>query len=183
MSTAASLRSSEAFTGAVVVMGVASCGKTTIGQALAGRLGLRFIEGDALHDPDSIAKMSRGEPLTDDDRWPWLARVGDSLRGADGAAASCSALKRRYREAIAAAAERPVLFIHLHGTHESLARRISNRKGHFMPASLLDSQFAALEMPGSDEPAITLDIDSTPDDIITEAEAEAFLCKGHIHAP
>jgi gluconokinase len=181
MSMAASPRCSEAFTGAVVVMGVASCGKTTIGQSLAEHLGIRFVEGDALHSPESIAKMSRGEPLTDDDRWPWLARVGQSLRGGEGAVASCSALKRRYREAIAAAAGRPVLFIHLHGSRDALARRISGRKGHFMPPSLLDSQLATLEMPGSDEPAITLDIDATPDHIITAAEA--FLRKGHIHAP
>jgi len=181
MSTAASPRYSEALTGAVVVMGVASCGKTTIGRGLADRLGLRFIEGDELHSPESIAKMSRGEALTDDDRWPWLARVGESLRGMDGAVASCSALKRRYREAIAAAAQRPVLFIHLHGAREALSRRISSRKGHFMPASLLESQLATLEMPGADEPAITLDIDGTPDDIITAAEA--FLRKGHVHAP
>lgn len=181
MSTAASHRCSEAFAGAVVVMGVASCGKTTIGRSLAHRLGFRFIEGDTLHSPDSIAKMSRGEPLTDDDRWPWLARVGQSLAGDDGMVASCSALKRRYRAAIAAAAGRPVLFVHLHGTREALARRISSRKGHFMPASLLDSQLATLEIPEADEPAITLDIEDTPDDIILAAEA--FLRKGHIHAP
>lgn len=181
MSTAASPRCSDAFTGAVVVMGVASCGKTTIGQALAERLGLGFIEGDALHSLEAIAKMSRGEPLTDDDRWPWLARVGKSLRGADGAVASCSALKRRYRDTLAEAALRPVTFIHLHGAREALARRISSRMGHFMPASLLDSQLATLEMPGPDEAAITLDIDDTPGNIV--AAAEAFLRKGHVHAP
>ena len=181
MSTAASPRCSEAFTGAVVVMGVASCGKTTIGQALADRLGLRFIEGDALHSPDSIAKMSRGEPLTDDDRWPWLARVGESLRGEDGAVASCSALKRRYRAAITQAAQRPVLFVHLHGARDALAQRISDRKGHFMPTSLLDSQLTTLEIPSADEAAITLDIADTPDDIISAAAA--FLRKGQSHAP
>ena len=181
MSTAASPRCSEAFTGAVVVMGVASCGKTTIGQSLSERLGLSFIEGDTLHAPESIAKMSRGEPLTDADRWPWLARVGESLRGDDGAVASCSALKRSYREAIAKAAGRPVFFIHLHGARDALARRISSRKGHFMPASLLDSQLATLEMPGLDEAAITLDIADSPGQIV--AAAEAFLCKGHTHAP
>ncbi len=181
MSMAASPQCSEAFTGAVVVMGVASCGKTTIGRALADCLGLRFIEGDALHSPDSIAKMSRGEPLIDDDRWPWLARVGESLRGEAGAVASCSALKRRYREAISHAAQRPVMLIHLHGAREALAHRISSRKGHFMPASLLDSQLATLEMPGVDEPAITLDIEDTPDTIINAAAA--FLRKGYLHAP
>ena len=181
MSTAASPQCSEAFTGGVVVMGVANCGKTTIGRALADRLGLRFIEGDALHSPDSIAKMSRGEPLTDDGRWSWLAPVGESLRGEDGVVASCSALKRRYREAIAQAAQRPVLLIHLHGAREALADRISSREGHFMPASLLNSQLATLEIPGVDEPAITLDIEDTPDNIV--AAAAAFLRKGYIHAP
>lgn len=181
MSMAASPRCSEPFTGAVVVMGVASCGKTTIGAALARRLGARFIEGDTLHAPESIAKMSRGEALTDNDRWPWLRRVGESLGGGDAAVASCSALKRAYRAAIAAAAGRPVRFIHLHGASDSLARRIAGRKGHFMPASLLASQLATLEMPGHDEPAITLDIDAPPDDIITAAED--FLRKGPAHAP
>lgn len=181
MSMAESPPCSEAFTGAVVVMGVASCGKTTIGQLLAERLGLRFIEGDTLHSPEAVAKMTHGEPLTDDDRWPWLTRVGEALRGREGAVASCSALKRRYRDAIAAAAGRPVLFIHLHGSREALSRRIVGRKGHFMPASLLDSQLATLEMPGEDEPAITLDIAATPGQIV--AAAEAFLRKGPSHAP
>lgn len=181
MSMAASPRCSEPFTGAVVVMGVASCGKTTIGAALAERIGARFIEGDQLHAPESIAKMSRGEALTDEDRWPWLARVGSSLQGNDAAVVSCSALKRRYRAAIADAAGRPVLFIHLHGARDSLARRIAARKGHFMPASLLDSQLATLEMPEADEAAITLDIDAASDQIITAAED--FLRKGPTHAP
>lgn len=162
-------------------MGVASCGKTTIGSALAQRLGVRFIEGDQLHAPQSIAKMSRGEALNDLDRWPWLQRVGQQLRGRDGAVISCSALKRSYREAIAQAAERRVFFVHLHGAHGSLARRIAGRKGHFMPASLLDSQIATLEMPGPDEAAITIDIDLPPDAII--AAAEAYLRKEMVHEP
>ena len=157
-------------------MGVASCGKTTIGEALARRLGVRFIEGDRLHGPDNIAKMSAGIALSDDDRWPWLERVGLSLAGVGGAIAACSALKRSYRQAIAKAAGRPVSFIHLHGSREVLAERIASRKGHFMPASLLDSQLAALEMPGPDEPAISIDISGTAEDII--ARAEAFLLDG-----
>lgn len=181
MSMAASPPCSDVFIGAVVVMGVASCGKTTIGRMLAERLGLRFVEGDALHAPASIAKMTRGEALTDDDRWPWLRRVGESLRGDDGAVASCSALKRAYRAAIAEAAGRPVSFIHLHGTHEALAQRIASREGHFMPASLLASQLATLEMPEPGEAAVTLDIAGTPGQIL--AAAEAFLRKGHLHAP
>lgn len=162
-------------------MGVASCGKTTIGAALAERLGARFVEGDLLHAPESIAKMSRGEALTDDDRWPWLRRVGESLRGSDAAVASCSALKRVYRAAIAEAAGRPVRFVHLHGARDALARRIASRKGHFMPPALLASQLATLEPPGPYEAAITLDIDDTPERII--AAAESFLRKGQTHAP
>jgi gluconokinase len=160
-------------------MGVASCGKTTVGEALARRLGARFIEGDRLHAPESVAKMSAGQPLTDEDRWPWLARVGAALAGEDGAIAACSALKRRYRDAIAAAAGRPVRFVHLHGSHDVLAQRIARRQGHFMPASLLDSQLATLEMPGADEPALTIDIAGPRDAVI--AAAEAFLLEGTSH--
>jgi gluconokinase len=166
---AASPPSSERFTGAAVVMGVASCGKTTIGEAIAARLGCRFIEGDRLHAPESVAKMSAGIALTDADRWPWLARIGEALTGDNGAIAACSALKKSYREAIAKAAGRPVTFIHLHGSRELLARRIAERKGHFMPPTLLDSQLATLETPGTDEAAITLDIAGAPGLIVDKA--------------
>lgn len=146
------------YTGAAVVMGVASCGKTTVGEALAVQLGARFVEGDRLHAAESVAKMSAGIPLTDDDRWPWLGRVGDALKGDQGCIASCSALKVIYRDAIRAHAGRPVAFILLHGSREVLAERIAMRKGHFMPASLLDSQLATLEIPGGDERAIEIDV-------------------------
>ncbi len=146
------------FTGAAVMMGVASSGKTTLGEALAKRLGVMFVEGDALHAQENVAKMSRGIALTDDDRWPWLARVGASLKGPEGCIASCSALKRVYRQRIIEAAGRPVSFIHLYGPRQILESRIGRRKGHFMPASLLDSQLATLEKPGADERAITIDI-------------------------
>jgi gluconokinase len=151
-------------------MGVASCGKTTVGEALATRLAAHFIEGDRLHAPESVAKMSHGIPLTDDDRWPWLARVGAALAGEGPAIASCSALKRSYRRAIEKAAGRPVSFIHLHGSREVLAKRIASRKEHFMPASLLDSQLATLEMPGEDERAIRIDISDPPEVILEQAE-------------
>jgi carbohydrate kinase (thermoresistant glucokinase family) len=146
------------FKGAVVVMGVASCGKTTLGEALAAHFGVLFVEGDNLHSSESVAKMSAGIPLTDEDRWPWLGRVGDALAGDAACVASCSALKRSYRDAIRAHAKRDVAFIHLHGTREVLAARIAGRKGHFMPASLLDSQLKTLEMPGADETSVTIDI-------------------------
>jgi gluconokinase len=171
MSMAESPRSSDSFAGAAVVMGVASCGKTTIGAAIAEQLGARFIEGDRLHAPESVAKMSTGIPLTDDDRWPWLARIGAALEGEGGAIAACSALKKSYRLAIAKAAGRPVSFIHLHGSRELLARRIAGRKGHFMPPALLVSQLATLESPDTDERALTLDIAEVPQEIVAKAVA------------
>jgi carbohydrate kinase (thermoresistant glucokinase family) len=150
------------FNGAIVVMGVASCGKTTLGEALAAHFGVSFVEGDKLHSPESVAKMSAGIPLTDEDRWPWLGRVGDALAGNATCIASCSALKRSYRDAIRAHAKRDVAFVHLHGTREVLAARIAGRKGHFMPASLLDSQLKTLEMPGADETSVTIDVALAP---------------------
>jgi gluconokinase len=146
------------FKGAAVVMGVASCGKTSVGELLAEKLNAHFIEGDRLHPATNVAKMSAGNPLTDDDRWPWLKAIGEGLAGREPAIASCSALKRIYRETITKAAQRPVYFIYLHGTREILEQRIGTRKGHFMPPSLLDSQLATLEIPAADEKALRLDI-------------------------
>jgi gluconokinase len=164
-----SLPASAGFRDAVVVMGVTSCGKTTVGEALAASLGACFTEGDRLHPPENIAKMSAGVPLSDADRWPWLALIGAALRGDDGHVASCSALKRAYRAAIAEAAGRPVRFVHLHGTAKVLRARIAGRKGHFMPPSLLDSQLATLEMPGADEDAVTIDVDQEPEALVQRA--------------
>jgi gluconokinase len=159
------------FKGAAVVMGVASCGKTSVGELLAEKLNAHFIEGDRLHPATNVAKMSAGNPLTDDDRWPWLAAVGQSLAGREAAVGSCSALKRIYREAIAKAANRPVYFIYLHGSRELLESRIGARKGHFMPASLLDSQLRTLEPPTSDELALRLDIALPLKDLVERAKA------------
>jgi gluconokinase len=160
---------SHPFSEAVVVMGVASCGKTTIGEALAAKLQVPFIEGDRLHGEANVAKMAGGTPLTDQDRWPWLARVGEALQGPGGTIASCSALKKSYREAIIKAAERPVMFVHLHGSLDILRSRIAERKGHFMPSTLLDSQLATLELPSADENAVTINIDQEPAAIVAEA--------------
>ncbi len=113
---------SPRFSDAVVLMGVASCGKTTIGEALARHLGNAFLEGDKLHSPENVAKMSAGIPLTDEDRWPWLAWVGTASQGNVGRVVLCSALKRVYRTAIVNAANRPVKFVHLHGTLAVLQR-------------------------------------------------------------
>ena len=156
------------FTGAAVVMGVSSSGKTLIGEGVARRLGVPFIEGDSLHAPESIAKMSAGIPLTDDDRWPWLERIGKALAGPGGQIAACSALKRSYRDAIARAAGRPLAFVLLRGDRPLLEQRIRNRSGHFMPPSLLDSQLATLEEPGPDETSIILDIADTPEQLIDQ---------------
>jgi gluconokinase len=155
--------------GAAVVMGVAGCGKTSVGEALAAALAVPFTEGDKLHPPSNVAKMSSGTPLTDDDRWPWLEMIGLALKGDNGQIAACSALKRSYRERIAARAGRPVSFIFLDGSREILEKRMHERKGHFMPASLLDSQLATLERPAPDERALRLDIDQPVDLLVAKA--------------
>jgi gluconokinase len=170
MSTAVSLVS---FKGACVVMGVASCGKTSVGELLAEKLSAHFVEGDRLHPAKNVAKMSAGNPLTDEDRWPWLAAVGGALAGREGAVGSCSALKRVYREAIAKAAQRKVYFIYLSGSRQLLQDRINARQGHFMPPSLLASQLQTLEPPGLDELALTLDI-AEPVEVLAQ-KAKAWL--------
>lgn len=156
-------------------MGVASCGKTTLGEALARELGVRFVEGDVLHPETSIAKMSAGIPLTDEDRWPWLRRVGEALRGEEGVIATCSALKRDYRDRLRQTAGRPVAFLFLDGTRNVLAARIAARKNHFMPPSLLDSQLATLEPPGPDEMALRLDLTRPLSELV--ALSRAWLVK------
>lgn len=151
----------------VVVMGVAGCGKSSVGQALAARLGAVYLEGDAFHSPGAIAKMSRGEPLSDSDRAPWLDAVGAAVAAAGPAVvASCSALRRTYRDRLRAAAAGPLIFVHLTGSREVIASRMKAREGHFMPASLLDSQFSALEPPGPDEGALSVDIDCGLDELV-----------------
>jgi gluconokinase len=148
-------------------MGVAGCGKSAAGAVLAARLGATYLDGDDLHPPENIEKMSRGEPLSDEDRWPWLTLIGQRLANPDGILIlGCSALKRRYRDHIRAEAGAPVTFVHLSGTKEVITRRMAARVGHFMPTSLIDSQFAALEPPAADENAITVDIDNTLEAIV-----------------
>lgn len=148
-------------------MGVAGCGKSSVGAALAPALNARYIDGDDLHPPSNIAKMSRGEPLTDEDRWPWLEVVGNALTD-PAVIVGCSALKRAYRERIAAQAGAPVCFIHLTGSRALIGARLAARAGHFMPAALLDSQFAALESPTADEFAISVNIDQPMPRLIAE---------------
>ncbi|MEF0944161.1 gluconokinase [Rhizobium sp. BR 362] len=150
-----------------VIMGVSGCGKSSVGAALAYHLSGAYIDGDDLHPAANVAKMSAGVPLTDADRWPWLNSIGECLAQAEGTALiGCSALKQIYRDRIRAAVDGPVRFIHLAGKKEVIAARLQARQGHFMPAALLESQFAALEPPGPAEQAITVDIDQPFDAVI-----------------
>lgn len=155
-----------------VVMGVSGSGKTTIARGVAERFGWRLLEGDEFHPAANVAKMHAGTPLTDEDRWPWLQAIAaeiDAMRARGGSAVvACSALKRAYRDILLAG--RPdVVLVYLQGTRDLIAQRLAARKGHFMPPSLLDSQFATLEEPGPDEHAIVVSIDALPDAIIDEA--------------
>jgi gluconokinase len=152
-----------------VIMGVSGCGKSSIGQALAVRIGATFIDGDDLHPASNVAKMARGEPLDDADRAPWLEAVALTLSRHHGdVIIGCSALRRRYRDWIRAGTVQPVLFIHLAGEHAVIAARMTTRSGHFMPPSLLDSQFAALEPPSDDEASVTVDINAPAEQIVAD---------------
>lgn len=146
---------------AIIVMGVSGSGKSTLGSLLAQALGCPFLEGDDFHAPEAIAKMRSGQPLTDDDRWPWLDRIGADLRlavaGSGVAVAACSALKRAYRDRLREATGFAVQFVLLDAGREELQRRLSSRTGHYMPAGLLASQIDTLEPPDRDEPVIRLD--------------------------
>jgi gluconokinase len=156
----------------IVVMGVTGAGKSTVGTRLAERIGVPFRDADDFHPPSNIAKMSAGQPLTDDDRWPWLDAIGAHLaahRGT-GCVVTCSALKRAYRDRLRAAAP-GLRFVHLHGDVALVAARQAARQGHFMPASLVPSQFATLETPTPDEGVITLDVAATPDALVDDAIA------------
>jgi len=168
------LRSARAHRGhppVLVVMGVSGSGKTTIARELVERLGWPFEEGDALHPERNVAKMHAGVPLTDEDRAPWLERVAawiDRQREAGEAGIiTCSALKRDYRRVVVG--DRPeVRLVYLRGSRDVIAGRLADRKGHFMPAGLLQSQFDALEEPLPDEDALTVDIDQPPAQVAAE---------------
>jgi len=153
----------------IVLMGVSGCGKSTIGGLLAGRLGWPLAEGDDLHPAENVAKMAAGHPLDDTDRAPWLARIREWIDGritaGESGLVTCSALKRRYRDVLRGGPGHPpgdVVFVYLHGTREQLLTRLTARQGHFMPASLLDSQLADLEPPQPDERALQIDIGPAP---------------------
>jgi gluconokinase len=143
----------------LVVMGVSGCGKSTVGGMLAGQLGWDLSEGDDLHPPENVRKMASGHPLTDDDRWPWLTAVAGWIHehveaGLPGII-TCSALKHSYRDMLR---DDHVVFVYLRGTREQIGNRLAARHGHYMPSTLLDSQFATLEPPGADEQTLIVDI-------------------------
>jgi gluconokinase len=153
----------------IVVMGVSGSGKTTVGAMLAGRLGWEFVDGDDFHPPANVAKMHAGHPLTDEDRWPWLdsvARWIDAVRGTDGhGVVACSALRRAYRDRLAAG--RPdVQIVLLQGDPALIAKRQAARPQHYMPASLVASQFATLERPGADEQVLEVSVAPPPAEIL-----------------
>ena len=156
---------------AVLVIGVSGTGKSTVGRRLALRLDVPFLEGDDFHPSANIRKMSQGIPLADEDRWPWLDALAAAVtarRTGGGIVATCSALKRRYRDRLRASIAPPLLFACLTADRATLAARMKSRQGHFMPESLLDSQLADFEVPGADERARILAADSPIDALIAD---------------
>jgi gluconokinase len=155
----------------VVVMGVSGSGKTTVARLLAAKAGWQYQEGDALHPRENVEKMKGGTPLTDADRLPWLNKIAQKIdqwrsQGQSGVV-TCSALKRSYRDIIVG--DRPeVVLVYLKGSPELIRQRLAERQGHFMPSGLLDSQFAVLEEPSSDERPIVVDISAKPEEIASE---------------
>ena len=155
--------------GPLVVMGVSGSGKSTVGAAVAQRLRVEFADADDFHPPANIAKMTAGQALDDDDRHPWLETIGEWLAGPgeEGGVMSCSALKRKYRDQLRSHAPRTE-FLLLHGTLEVITQRQASRPGHFMPASLLQSQFDTLEPLEPDEYGVVVDVDQSIDAIVNE---------------
>lgn len=157
----------------IIVMGVSGCGKSTVGRALASHLGADYLEGDDLHPPHNIAKMTSGVALVDDDRLPWLQLLKDAIADADARGQelviACSALTRAYRDELRKAA--PLRFVYLAGTHELIRERVTSRSGHFMPPALLESQLDTLEPPESEPATLTLDADQPVSDLVDAAAA------------
>ncbi len=158
----------------IVVMGVSGCGKSTVGQQLAATMGVEFLEGDQLHSTENVARMAAGTALTDEDRQGWLEaladRIGNARANEAGLVVSCSALKRSYRDTLRQGAS-DLLFVYLQGNPELLAARMGSRPGHYMPASLLESQLATLEIPSPDENAQTFDTTLPASAIVTAVVA------------
>jgi gluconokinase len=156
---------------ALIVMGVSGSGKTTVASKLAERLHWTFEDGDRFHPKSNVEKMSAGQPLTDEDRWPWLNAIADEIErvctAGEHAVIACSALKRTYRDVLLRGRD-DVRFVFLNGTQQLIAHRLSLRKDHFMPPGLLDSQFRTLEPPSLDENVIDVSIDATVDMIVDD---------------
>src|SRR6267143_863097 len=164
-------------TGLYVIMGGSGSGKSLIGAMFARALDVEFVEGDDLHPPENVRRMAAGIPLTDDNRRGWLTKIADRLRDAKragrGLVVSCSALKRIYRDLLRSVAAADLRFVYLAGSRELLAERLANRRGHFMPPSLLESQLAILEEPSPDEHAWVCDITQSPKDLVASLVARA----------
>jgi gluconokinase len=156
---------------ALIVMGVSGSGKSTIAEKLAEHLGWRYEDGDKFHPASNVAKMSAGQPLTDDDRWPWLMAIADEIDriclAGRHAVIACSALRRAYRDVLVHG-RRDVRIIFLDGTQELIANRLAQRKGHFMPPGLLESQFETLEPPDASENPVTVSIDASVDAVVDD---------------
>jgi gluconokinase len=150
----------------MVLMGVAGCGKSSVGAALSAQMKIPYVDGDDLHPAANVEKMRAGTPLTDADRWPWLDRVAGVLKDDAPVIVGCSALRRRYRDRLRDMSGDAVMFVHLVGSRELIANRMAARTGHYMPLALLDSQFATLEPPGPDEWAVAIGIDAPVDAIV-----------------
>ncbi|MCB1516184.1 MAG: gluconokinase [Hyphomicrobiaceae bacterium] len=160
-------------------MGVSGCGKTTVGQALAQAINVEFLDGDDYHPPENKRKMANSIPLTDDDRWPWLAALATAMHEASNetgkSVSACSALKRTYRDYLRAHLDGPVLFVHLAGDKQTILDRMSHRHHEYMPSSLLDSQFTTLEPPAEDELCLTQTIKDPVETIV--ANVVSILAK------
>jgi len=161
----------------VIVFGVSGAGKTTIGKLLAEQFGWRFYEADDFHPSANIEKMRNGRPLTDEDRSPWLERLREqitrSLAAKENAVLACSALKRAYRERLRVSDD--VKFVFLRGNYALIERQLGRRRGHFMNPALLQSQFADLEKPESDEDAITIELGQSPEELVEQIKAKLNL--------
>ena len=170
---------------AIIVMGVSGSGKSTIGALLAEALGWPFADADGFHPAANVAKMAAGQPLTDEDRWPWLdaiaAQIGASRTAEQPVVVACSALRRAYRERLRAG-HGDLIFLHLAGAPEVIAARQAARQGHFMPPSLMASQFATLEDPAAEADAVTVSVSASPHEVVAAA-LEQLAARGVVASP
>jgi carbohydrate kinase (thermoresistant glucokinase family) len=170
---------------AIIIMGVSGSGKSTIGALLAERLGWPFADADGFHPPANVAKMASGQPLTDADRWPWLdaiaAHIGAARRTGQPVVVACSALRRAYRDRLRAG-HGDMMFLHLAGAPALIAGRQAARQGHFMPPSLMASQFATLEDPAAEADAVTVSVLASPHEVVAAALGQ-LVATGAIAPP